>query len=304
MLAIVIPYYKLVFFDDTLRSLAAQTDKRFCAYIGDDASPDNPSELLEGYRGAFDFIYHKFETNLGGTSLVQQWNRCMAMAADEEWLMVLGDDDVLGSNCVAEFYKKLEEVPEANVIRFATVKIDDDSQKISGVYENPEIELSTDFLFSKSRSSLSEYIFRKKNVMEIGFKDFPLAWLSDVLAVLEFSLFSNIHSVNSAIVYVRTSALNISGRSDNLKLKAKAVFDFAYYLVTQKKQYFTKHQQRLLLRKLDKAYLNDKKQVGSFIKISKVYLKDFSIIGYLILIKSMIFNIYVLKKMRGRNMAF
>lgn len=41
MLAIVIPYYKITFFEDTLESLAHQTDKRFKVYIGDDASPKN-----------------------------------------------------------------------------------------------------------------------------------------------------------------------------------------------------------------------------------------------------------------------
>jgi len=56
MLAIVIPYYKLTFFEATLQSLADQTDKRFKVYIGDDASPENPSRLLERYQGKFDFL--------------------------------------------------------------------------------------------------------------------------------------------------------------------------------------------------------------------------------------------------------
>ena len=42
MLAIVIPYYKLTFFEATLQSLADQTDKRFMVYIGDDASLESP----------------------------------------------------------------------------------------------------------------------------------------------------------------------------------------------------------------------------------------------------------------------
>jgi hypothetical protein len=35
MLAIVIPYYKRTFFEETLQSLANQTDKRFQVFIGD-----------------------------------------------------------------------------------------------------------------------------------------------------------------------------------------------------------------------------------------------------------------------------
>jgi glycosyltransferase involved in cell wall biosynthesis len=56
LLAIIIPYYKLTFFEDTLQSLAEQTCPDFKVYIGDDASPENPSELLEKYQGKFDFV--------------------------------------------------------------------------------------------------------------------------------------------------------------------------------------------------------------------------------------------------------
>ena len=45
MLAIVIPYYKYTFFEETLLSLQNQTNKKFNVYIGDDASPENPLDL-------------------------------------------------------------------------------------------------------------------------------------------------------------------------------------------------------------------------------------------------------------------
>jgi hypothetical protein len=73
MLAIIIPFYKLTFFDETLQSLANQTDKHFKVYIGDDAS----LEKLFKYKGKFDFVYQRFETNLSGISLTQQWERCI-----------------------------------------------------------------------------------------------------------------------------------------------------------------------------------------------------------------------------------
>ena len=76
--------------------------------------------MLKRYYGEFDFIYHRFETNLGGTSLVQQWERCIDMVAEEEWIMILGDDDTIGYNCVASFYEHIREVEQQkiNVIRF------------------------------------------------------------------------------------------------------------------------------------------------------------------------------------------
>ena len=49
-LAIVIPYYKINYFAETLESLAKQTDHRFHVYIGDDASLHSAEELLKNYE--------------------------------------------------------------------------------------------------------------------------------------------------------------------------------------------------------------------------------------------------------------
>ena len=50
MIAIVIPYYKLIFLEATLISLSNQTDKRFRVYIGDAASPINPRGVIDIYK--------------------------------------------------------------------------------------------------------------------------------------------------------------------------------------------------------------------------------------------------------------
>jgi hypothetical protein len=49
MLAIIIPYYKLTYFEATLQSLANQSDKRFKVYIGDDASPEDCKHLISNF---------------------------------------------------------------------------------------------------------------------------------------------------------------------------------------------------------------------------------------------------------------
>ena len=104
MLTIVIPYYKISFFETTLKSLSSQTNKNFKVVIGDDASPNNPLQLLEKYKDDFDFIYKRFDSNLGSMSLVNQWNRCLEINTLSQWTMILGDDDVLDPNVVQAFY--------------------------------------------------------------------------------------------------------------------------------------------------------------------------------------------------------
>lgn len=279
MLAIIIPYYKFSFFEATLDSLAAQTDQRFKVYIGDDASPEGPTVLLEKYKGKFDFEYHRFEENFGGTSLTQQWERCIALSSNEEWIMILGDDDVLGCNVVNEWYKNFNLfINEANVVRFSTVIINDKFQFLTKPFSHPQVENVTHFYFRKimglTRSSLSEYIFSRKTFLKYKFQDYPLAWHSDDAAWFDFSDRKPIFSINDELIYIRVSNLSISGNQNNLEQKSKATFSFYYYLLSKKSNLFSEKQKRELFSRISKSYLNDKKKINYFFKISIICFKN------------------------------
>lgn len=302
MLAIVIPYYKFTFFEATLLSLSTQTDKRFKVYIGNDASSEDPSDLLERYYGKFDFIYHRFETNLGGTSLVQQWERCIDMVAEEEWIMILGDDDTIGDNCVASFYEHIREVEQQkiNVIRYATVVIDQNDTEISIVHTHPKYETSIDFLMRKfkggTRSSLSEFIFKKDELLKVKFKNLPLAWYSDILAVLEVSVFGLIYTINEGVVSFRWSGENITSREDNLVLKNIGTFQFYYYLLDKKNEFFNSEQIIVLRERLEKTFLDNKKRIEFWRLFTKLYVTNFYIKSYLFFLHKM--GIMILNKIK------
>nr|WP_314897215.1 glycosyltransferase family 2 protein [uncultured Flavobacterium sp.] len=254
MLAIVIPYYKLTFFEETLQSLANQTDKRFKVYIGNDASPENPSDLLEKYKGNFDFVYHRFEANLGSISLVKQWDRCIAMIGKEEWLMILGDDDYLENTVVASWYENFTKFNDkSNVVRFACKLIIEDSELIIKPYKHPVWESATDSFYRKfdriSRSSLSEYIFLKRSYEKYGFYNYPLAWNSDDRAWLDFSENKPIYTINESLVYVRLSKLNITGKKNNLKLKDLSSVEFHNFIILNKLKYYNKFKRVKIIRK-------------------------------------------------------
>jgi glycosyltransferase involved in cell wall biosynthesis len=254
MLAIIIPYYKRTFFEETLQSLANQTDKRFKVYIGDDASPEDPTGLLVKYYDKFDFQHHRFEDNFGGISLTQQWERCIALSDKEEWLMILGDDDYLGLNVVEQFYSHLPYFQEkTNVVRFASRLVYEPEKTKSKIYVNPVWELATDAFYRKFRriamSSLSEYIFSRKAFERHGFHDYPLAWNSDDKAWLDFSEDQPIYSINEALVFPRMSNLNITGRCDNLELKNKSLVAFYHYLILDKLKHYSKYQRIKIIRK-------------------------------------------------------
>lgn len=257
MLAIVIPYYKISFFEATLESLAGQTDKRFAVYIGDDASPENPSDLLEKYQGKFDFVYHRFEINLGGTSLVKQWERCIAMTIKEEWLMILGDDDFLGNDVVATWYENYDVFNQkSKVIRFASQLVYEELKTVSAVYNHPVWESATNSFYRKlervSRSSLSEHVFSKTSYKKYGFYNYPLAWNSDDRAWLDFSDNKPIYTINDSVVFVRMSSLNITGRRDNLLNKNLSEIQFYRFVISNKFRFYDDIQRLEIIKKYGK----------------------------------------------------
>ncbi|KAF2342021.1 glycosyltransferase family 2 protein [Flavobacterium tistrianum] len=282
MIAIVIPYYKLEFFEKTLESLKKQIDKRFKVYIGNDSSPENPFSLLEKYKNDFDFKYYLFEQNLGGISLVKQWERCVDLVESEEWIMILGDDDVLDENVVASFYRNLEDINknEINVVRFATTVINEKEETISKKHEHPVLETGQDFLtrkFSKkTRSSLGEYFFKREQIKNVKFKDLPLAWHSDDLAVLEFSIPNSIYSINEAQLLIRVSNLSITGDSGSNNQKNWATFEFCEILFKDHTLLFTKFQKKVILKKLEVAFFN----IPSFKTYQKITKHYFGQLGF------------------------
>lgn len=286
MIAIIIPYFKLTFFEATLQSLANQTDKRFKVYIGDDASPDDCALVLNQFIGQFDLTYHRFETNIGGASLTQQWERCIALINDEDWLMILGDDDVLGENVVASFYRNLEEINRngSQVIRFASRYIDEFQKPLKGYpdYFNPKLEKSEDSfyrnLLGQSRSSLSEYTFSKTSFRKFGFYNYPLAWHSDDRAWLEFTDGNEIYSINEAIVEVRVTQESITGKKDNEIVKQKTRAQFYEFILSENQFNFTRKQNINIL--LYYGILIQNQKPLSITKVSFIFISLIKLLSF------------------------
>lgn len=298
MLAIVIPYYKRTYFDKTLQSLAQQTDKRFKVYIGDDASPEDCSDLIKKYEGCFSYTYHRFETNLGGTSLTQQWERCVALTGNEEWLMILGDDDWLSENVVERFITNYEKFNnKSNIVRFATIVKNSEDNRFSEEYRHPEWETGIEAISRKfqgiSRGSLSELIFYKEEYLKFKFTDYSSAFYSDDKIILDLSTNKNIYTINETVVYVRISNESLSGQTEknNTKL-VLARFQFYQYLLLNNFDLFNLSIKKDIIEKLFNHIIDGKENQKKLLfklffktlmlwdfsflfKLSKKYLKKY-----------------------------
>ncbi|PKP25191.1 MAG: glycosyltransferase family 2 protein [Bacteroidetes bacterium HGW-Bacteroidetes-2] len=286
MLAIVIPYYKKVFFRATLESLAKQTNKNFKVYIGNDASPENPVEIIEQYTEKLNIVYKQFDNNLGGNSLVQHWARCIELIVDEKWVLLLGDDDILCESVVNRFYDNLNEFNlKTNVIRYSSIIINKNSEEISEIYNHPKWEEPSQSYYRKfkclTRSSISEYIFILESYNKYGYTHYPTGWYSDDKAWLDFSDSKPIYTINDSIICIRESKFSISGKENNLPEKKYARLLFLKDIIIEKYDLFSKQQRQELIRAYETLIFALKRvTLKEYLFILRVHFQNFSVSSF------------------------
>jgi len=219
-LAIIIPAYKATFLEDALNSIAEQSCQDFTVYIGDDCSPNDLYLIVSKFESEIDIIYKRFEENLGGKDLVAQWERCVDMSKDEEWVWLFSDDDIMDVNCVELFYQKIDK-SDTQLLHFNVKQIDDKGTIIKHLPEYPQIISAKQYLDMKIKgyiySFVVEFIFSRKIFEKNGrFENFDLAWGTDFITWLKLSEANNgIASIDGAYVNWRISKENISPNKTN-----------------------------------------------------------------------------------------
>lgn len=221
-LAIVIPAYKLTFFDETLKSILSQTNKNFTLYIGDDNSPEDLYSIVKNYEADLKIVYKRFEENIGNISVVKHWNRCVAMTKLEEWIWLFSDDDMMSEDCVELFYHAIEKTSVSyDLYRFDCSIIDEAGNEITNKSGYPEIQTSFEFLVSRLsyqyHSYIVNFIFSRNVYLKYnGFINFNAAWGSDDASWILFGQEKNIFTLDRGLVQWRVSSINISGNTNNL----------------------------------------------------------------------------------------
>jgi glycosyltransferase involved in cell wall biosynthesis len=238
-LAIVIPAFKKSFLLKTLQSIDKQTNKDFTLYIGDDASPENLQSIIDPFKNSININYSKFEFNLGGTSLIQQWKRCLDLCRNETWVWFFSDDDIMDSDCVEQFWITLYQTKECyDVYRFNTQLIGPADELIYNNPEHPSVETSNEFIRMRLTgdriSAACEYVFRLKTYKEKGgFVDFPRAWCSDDATWIKLASKTGIKTVQGPKVSWRSSNESVSGNKDDKKSKILALREYLIWSNSQ-----------------------------------------------------------------------
>lgn len=213
-LGVVIPAYKDTYFERTLASLAAQTNPFFTVYIGDDHSPANLSAIVDRFRDRLQIKYTRFPVNIGARQLVRQWERCMSLLHDEDWVWFFSDDDLASPNCVETFFR-YQARSDGEVYRFNTRTINEEDVEVFPTVRGPDFETSEqmayNLLLGKRGNSMPDHVFsREVYRRKGGFVYTPYAQAADWGTSILFSQDKGMRIMQEATVSWRKAGASIS----------------------------------------------------------------------------------------------
>ena len=306
-LTIIVPYYNIRYFSQTLESLAKQSIPDFKVIIGNDNSPEDPINIIDNFKDRLDLTYLYFKDNLGKRDLTQHWKRCIDFVKTD-WFLVLGDDDILSEKAVEGFYKTISKKHfDVNVLRFDVQVINGEGVKQSDIIRYVDGEKATTFIFKRAknevRSSLGEYVFRIEDYRKNGISFYPKAFYSDNLMVLKYSGFGSIKNIEDGFVQIRVSPHSLSGNINNMNDIAKAGYLFYTDLILNYKENFNVKQKFEFMKFVLAGYLTGTTSV-TLIQIFQLIINELSWKGKIIfiskLVKNIIFNTIIFKRLKNR----
>ncbi len=224
-LAIVIPAYKAKYFGETLSSLANQTNGDFNVYIGDDCSPYDLVTIVNQYTDRLNITYKRFSNNIGAKNIVDQWNRCVQLIKDEQWIWLFSDDDLMDPGCVDLFYQNLTIYNDKLAFRFNVNRITIKGEIIPGIIDYPVVEHCEDLIYHiltlKGGHGLVDHVYNAKALRARGgFVNTDYAQGADWATSILMALPEGLVNMKEASVYWRMSLSNISSQASSGKRSA------------------------------------------------------------------------------------
>lgn len=214
LVSIAIPAYKQTFLSEAIESALSQDYTNIELIVVNDKSPYDIDSVVARYKDPR-LRYYINDENLGKESIVLNWNRCLAYAKGE-FFVLLCDDDILNCNFVTELLKLTDKYRQCNVFHARKInKYINGTEKESPLW--PEYESSHDFInarFSKKRfHTISEFLYRTEYIKKDGFVVFPMGFYSDNASILNW-IEDGIVSSEKILCVFRFSGEHISSNTN------------------------------------------------------------------------------------------
>lgn len=217
--SICIPAYKSRYLHSCIESILKQTLPDFELIILNDCSPEPVDAIVQQF-GDIRIKYFNNDQNVGAIDLVKNWNKCLSLATGE-YIMIMGDDDLLAADYLEEFSKLIDLYPTLHVFHCRTRIINDAGETIMLTPAHPSFEHVYDSIWHRLeqyRSNyISDFVYHTISLRQQGgFFYLPLAWGSDDITAFLASHKKGIAHTNKPIFYYRSNALSITSTGNDL----------------------------------------------------------------------------------------
>lgn len=226
MVSIVLAAYKSDFLDQAIRSILAQTYRKFDLTIVNDCSPEDLDKIVSPYLADNRVRYVKLGVNRGGANLAFHWNQCMDFATGE-LVVFASDDDYYEPTYLSEMVAISQKYPQINLFHCRIRYVDSNGETL--LLSQPALEFETGIEFAYQRmlfrrkQALQEFMFRRKAFVEMGgFVEFPKAWYTDDATWNKLGQ-NGVVYVGKTLFNFRMSGQNISSEDNSILEKLNAV---------------------------------------------------------------------------------
>ncbi len=252
LLSFVLPAYKGKWLKRAIDSILAQTYTTIELVIVNDVSPDDLDSIVRSYDDVR-IRYYKNKENLGGKSLIAQWEYCVSLAHGE-YLVMAADDDIYHPLFAERCFELIQRYPECDLVRARVAQIDEAGKLLGVDHTFPEFISQIEYAYRYREGSaficMGNFFFKTETLRRKGFVDFPCALCSDIATSIEMAE-NGMLNTDEMLFYFRQSTVHLSGSTARNKEKIEAItrfFDWmsAYKFKTPKneyEQYYLSHMQ-------------------------------------------------------------
>lgn len=180
--SILIPAYKSLYLYEAINSVVNQNYDDWELIVVDDFSPNNIKEILDKFSDQR-ISYYRNEYNIGAKELVKNWNSSLQYCTGD-YVLCMGDDDVLLPSCLSDYYDLIQKFPDLNVYHAKTQLIDEESTICHLQESRPEFETGFEMLYNlwayKRHQFIGDFLFSRRWLYSVGgYVYFPYAYSSD-----------------------------------------------------------------------------------------------------------------------------
>lgn len=261
--SVIVPAYKKAFLKECIDSVLSQTYTDFELVVVNDNSPEDLETIIFEYSDNR-IIYKKNKYNYGAIRMVDNWNHCLEYASGE-FVMCIGDDDMLTPNCLQEYANIINLYPSYNLYHTRMAIIDENSKITNLQEERPVIESMYSMIWHywsfQRMQRLGDWLFRASYLNKVGgFVNFSCGWASDDLSAFKCAQLTGVVNVKNIGFMYRQSSLTVSSQSKYAKEKVlafcQAQREYEDLFRTETSDFINEFYKKELISKLDNKIYN------------------------------------------------